>query len=70
MHYIIAVRNNSLSQSNFKRKTNIIVHFYYNKNVKLLVLLKNKTDLPLVTYTVQKNILTFLETDIPTWFYS
>ena len=31
---------------------------------------KNKTDLPLVTYTVQKNILTFLETDIPTWCYS
>ena len=26
MHYIIALTNNSLSQSKFKRQTNIIVH--------------------------------------------
>ena len=31
---------------------------------------KNKSDLPYVTYTVLTNILTCVETDIPTWCYS
>ena len=30
MYYIITLTHNSLSQSNFKRTTNIIVHYSYN----------------------------------------
>ena len=70
MHYIIALRNNSLPENNFKRTNQHHSAFLKELNVKLFYYWRYTTKLLEVTYTVLTNFLIYVETAIPTWRYS